>query len=347
VYVHRLALALTGFEVEVLALDAPGAGSFDRRSPLATRRVGGGAGRGRARLLALNAAGLARALRFGPDVTLSAHVVTSPAAAVVRRLLGKRTAQCFYANEIRGMPRLAAFAARRADVVVAISAYTASLIAETGACPANMKLIPPGVDLPDARKVAPRERPTVLTIAQLKHRYKGHDVMIRALGQVRARVPGLEWVVIGEGPLRPSLEALARSSRLDGTARFLGAVSDEERDWWLRRADVFAMPSRLPEGALGGEGFGIAYLEASAHGKPVLAGDVGGAPEAVADGVSGLLVDPTDPEAVAGALTELLLDHQLAGRLGRAGANRAREFAWPRIAARFEAALLEPGGARV
>ena len=209
VLVHRLALAMTGFQIEVLTLESPGARRFDSEGELATRRVGAHMGGGPARILALNAGALRRALRFRPDVTLSAHVVTSPAAAVVRRLLRARTAQYFYANEILGKPRLSAFAAARADVVIAISAYTASLIAATGTSPANLRLIPPGVDLPRDPGALPAERPTVLTIAQLKHSYKGHDVLIRALAGVRARVPDVEWVVIGEGPLR----RVSKSSR--------------------------------------------------------------------------------------------------------------------------------------
>ncbi|MGD0454120.1 MAG: glycosyltransferase family 4 protein [Solirubrobacteraceae bacterium] len=337
VLVHGLALAMTGFEIEVVTLERPGARRFDSGGELATWRVGARVGGRPARMLSLNAAGLRRALRFRPDVTLSAHVITSPAATAVRRLLGGRTAQYFHANEILGKPRLSAFAAARADVVIAVSAYTASLIAATGASPMNLRLIPPGVDLPCDPGALPTERPTVLTTAQLKHSYKGHDVLIRALAGVRARVPDVEWVVIGEGPLRASLEQLASSCGLAGAARFLGEVTDEERDCWLRRADVFAMPSRLA-----GEGFGIVYLEASAYGKPIVAGNVAGALDAVADGVSGLLVDPTDPAAVGEAVTRLLLDRELAGRLGRDGAARARDFAWPVIAGRVEAALLEP-----
>jgi len=339
VLVHRLALALTGFEVEVVTLASPGARGFDSERELAVRRVGAERRGRHARVLALNAAALSRALRFRPDVTLSAHVVTSPAASWIRRLLGARTAQYFYANEVLGKPRLSAFAAARADVVIAISAYTASLIAATGASPSNLWLIPPGVDLPGEPATLAAERPTVLTIAQLKHSYKGHDVMLQALAGVRARVPDVEWVVIGEGPLRPGLEELASSRGLTGAVRFLGAVPDEERDRWLRRADVFAMPSRLP-----GEGFGIALMEASAHGKPVVAGNVAGPLDAVADGVSGLLVDPTDPGEVGEAVAALLLDRELAERLGRGGAERARDFAWPVIARRVEAALLEPTG---
>ena len=336
VLVHGLALAMTGFQIEVVTLESRGARRFDSEGELAMRRVGAHIGGGPARMLALNAGGLQRALRFRPDVTLSAHLVTSPAAAAIRRLLGGRTAQYFHANEILGKPRLSVFAAARADVVIAVSAYTASLIAATGASPANLRVIPPGVDLPSDPGALPTERPTVLTIAQLNHSYMGHDVLIRALAGVRARVPNVEWVVIGDGSLRPGLEELASSCGLAGAARFLGAVSDEERNRWLRRADVFAMPSRLP-----GEGFGIVYLEANAYGKPVVAGNVAGPLDAVADGVSGMLVDPTDPAAVGEAVTRLLLDRDLAQRLGRGGAARARDFAWPVIAGKVEAALLE------
>ena len=84
------------------------------------------------------------------------------------------------------------------------------------------------------------------------------------------------------------------------------------------------MPSRLPGGRFAGEGFGIVFLEAGLHELPVVAGDVGGARDAVVDGETGLLVDPTDHVALAGALTELLTDPERAARLGRAGAARAR-----------------------
>jgi phosphatidylinositol alpha-1,6-mannosyltransferase len=290
--------------------------------------------------VALNAASIGEGLRFRPDVTLSAHVITSPAAAVIRRLAGGATAQYFYANEIVGKPRLSAYAASRADVSIAISAYTESLVRATGARAADMRLIAPGVDLPSDPTPLPAERPTVLTVARLNDAYKGHDVLIRSLALVRQAVPDVQWVVIGDGPLRSQLEALVHSSMLAENTRFLGEVSDEERDTWLRRADLFAMPSRLPEAGLAGEGFGIVYLEASAYGKPVVAGNVGGARDAVADGETGLLVDPTDASAVAGAISSLLLDRDLAQRLGRAGAERAREFAWPVIAGQVQAALL-------
>jgi phosphatidyl-myo-inositol dimannoside synthase len=147
--------------------------------------------------------------------------------------------------------------------------------------------------------------------------------------------------VIGEGPLRGELEQLAGSLNLSPAVSFLGAVKDGVRDAWLGRCDVFAMPSRLPGAGAAGEGFGTVYLEAAAHGKPVVAGNVAGAVDAVADGETGLLVDPTDADAVAAAIAALLGDRQLARRLGTAAAARAHTFAWPLIASRVESLLLE------
>jgi phosphatidylinositol alpha-1,6-mannosyltransferase len=355
---HRLAAGMSGFHTRVLTLDRPGAARFDAASGVATRRVRAGRWPGGARNLALDTVAVVDALRFRPQATLSVHLVASPAAAAIRHAVGARTVQYFHAKEIGHRPRLAAFAARHAHASVAVSAYTAGLLAAVGAPPRDVHLIPPGVDLPAAPAPAPAaqepaaelalaaegrlagRRPTFVTIARLEDRYKGHDVLVEALPLVRVRVPDVEWVVIGDGPLRAELEARARARGVADSVRFLGAVPDAERDRWLSAADVLAMPSRLPGDGLAGEGFGIVYLEAGAHGTPVVAGNVAGALDAVADGESGLLVDPTDPRAVADAIVRLLLDRELARRLGRGGAARARRFAWPAIAARVEALLL-------
>jgi phosphatidylinositol alpha-1,6-mannosyltransferase len=344
--VHRLAAGMSAFDTRVVTLDAQGAREFDGTSALAARRVRAHRRLGAGRNLALNAISLREAIDFRPELTLSAHIVTSPAAAVIRRTLGAATVQYFYAKEIADKPRLAAFAARNADAAISISAYTTSLLAAAGAAGGSLHVIPPGVDLPPDPSPLPAPRPTVLTIARLADRYKGHDVLVRALATVRERVPDVEWVVVGDGPLRPELEALARSHGVAGSVRFLGAVGDEERDVWRRRASLLAMPSRLPGAGRAGEGFGIVYLEAGAFGKPVVAGNVAGALDAVLDGESGVLVDPTDAVAVARAITTLLTDEPLAARLGAAGALRARSLAWPTIAERVQGLLLEqlPGG---
>jgi phosphatidylinositol alpha-1,6-mannosyltransferase len=349
---HRLATEIGGFHTRTLTLDSPGGAAFDRERRLEVRRIGAGGAPHAARVALLDLAALGEALRFRPDVTLNLHLVSSPAAMLIRRATGAPSVQYFHAKEIPARAKLAAFAADSADVVIAVSAYCAALVAATGAHPARVELISPGCDIPADATPEPSDRPTIVTIARLEDRYKGHDVMIRALALVRERVPDAQWVVVGDGSLRAELEQQAHSQGVAGSVRFLGRVSDEERDLWLRRADVLAMPSRLPEDGQAGEGFGIVFLEAAAYGKPVLAGNVGGALDSVSDGETGLLVDPRDPRAVAGAIVTLLLDRELAARLGAAGAARARNFAWPVIAGRVEELLLEqvkkadPPGAR-
>ncbi len=341
VVADRLARAIDAFDTVVVAPHEPGGAELDAASGLDVRRVrGADALRGASGAL-LNAAALATALRLRPDVTLSVHIVASPAAAVLRRATGSRTAQYFHAEEIGAKPRLAAFAAREADLSIAVSSYTAALVRATGAEPRRLCVVANGTDVPaDPAPLAP-ERPTVLTVARIEERYKGHDTMVRAFALVLAQVPDAQWVVIGDGSLRAGIEALVGTYGIARSVRFLGAVPDERRDEWLRRADVLAMPSRLPAGGFAGEGFGIAYLEAGAYGKPVVAGSVGGAVDAVLDGVTGLLVDPLDPLAVAAAIVTLLRDGELARRLGAAGRARAEQQAWPLVARRVQELLLE------
>jgi phosphatidylinositol alpha-1,6-mannosyltransferase len=340
VVAHRIATGVRALDVEVIAPYASGAERLDAATGVRVSRVHGGARLRGGQNALLNAAALARALRFRPDVTLSAHIVASPAAAAIRRALGARTVQYFHAEEIGAKPRLAAFAAAHADASIAVSAYTAELVAATGAPVDRVTVIANGTDLAEDPAPTVDERPTILTIARIEERYKGHDTMVRSLALVLAKVPDAQWVVIGDGSLRPGLEQLARSYGVADSIRFLGAVSDEQRDAWLARSQLLAMPSRLPAGGFAGEGFGIVYLEAAAHGKPVVAGNVGGAPDAVIDGETGLLVDPQDPLAVAEAIVRLLSDRELARRLGAAGRARAEQLSWPHVVERVERLLL-------
>jgi phosphatidyl-myo-inositol dimannoside synthase len=336
---HRFAAGISGFQTRVVTLQSPGGDAFDRDSGCAVRRVGAGALPRGARGALLNGVACAEALSFRPDVTLCIHIVASPAAAAIRAALGTPNVQYFHAEEIGARRKLAAFAVRHADEVIAVSSYTAGLILATGATPASLRLIPPGVDIPSEASPEAVERPTFITVARLEERYKGHDVLVRALALVRAKIPDVQWVVVGDGSLRPGIEALARSYDVLDSILFLGTVTDEERNMWLRRAHLLAMPSRLPAGGFAGEGFGIAFLEAGAYGKPVVAGNVGGAVDSVSDGESGLLVDPVDPVAVAEAITRLLSDPELAVRVGAGAQLRAQSFAWPVIVERLEAVL--------
>ncbi len=148
-------------------------------------------------------------------------------------------------------------------------------------------------------------------------------------------------MVIGDGPNRANLSELANELGVSHMVEFAGRTSDCEAYGALSRCDIFVMPSRLLKARSGEEGFGIVYLEAAAFGKAVVAGRSGGVPEAVLDGVTGILVDPEDPACVAEAIERLITDLVLRRRLGEAGRERVmREFAW---SSRIEEMLSELG----
>jgi phosphatidylinositol alpha-1,6-mannosyltransferase len=196
--------------------------------------------------------------------------------------------------------------------------------------------IPPGVDtaaigpLSASKRRAARARlglpargPLVVSISRLVPR-KGMDVLIEAANRLSASYPDLIVAIAGEGRERSRLERLAAAST--ATVRVLGRVSDEDRDALLGAADVFAMACRNRWAGLEQEGFGIVFLEAAAAGVPQIAGDSGGASEAVSDRVTGLVVEtPGDPGAVAEALRSLLADPTRRRRMGRAARARVQE----------------------
>jgi phosphatidyl-myo-inositol dimannoside synthase len=335
---QRLAEHLVDHEPTVVTLGDRASRRADRASGLRVRRVPAGSRLHRASVATLNARAVAEALRARPAAILSGHVVAAPAALLAGRLTGAPVVQYVHADEFRSRPALAARAVRGAAATIAVSRYTRGLALEAGAEAARVHLVHPGVDLPAGPRAARAARPTLVTVARLAG-HKGHDVVLAALPAVRRAVPDVLWVVVGDGPRRGALERQAEVLGVADAVRFVGSVTAEERDRWLDRAHVFVMPSRVPEGGVGGEGFGIAYVEAGARGLPVLAGDRGGACDAVRDGETGLLVNANDAGAVAGGLIALLTDPALAARLGAGGRRRARELAWPRVAGAVEDVL--------
>jgi phosphatidylinositol alpha-1,6-mannosyltransferase len=344
---HRLVEHLPGHDLHVVTLDDPGSADLDRELPAAVRRVPRAASH-RVSVARLNAATVTRGLRLRPDVVLSGHIVTGPSALALARVRGSAVVQYAYAKELAARPALAGRIVSRADATIAISTHTAAIVESLGAPSERVRLVLPGVDPPASLSAADRaaEPPTVLTVARLVDRYKGFDVMLRAMPLVRARVPGAQWVVVGDGPLRDELEGTVARWGLESVVRFAGAVGDSERDGWMARAHVFAMPSRVPPGAAGGEGFGIVYLEAGHAGLPVVAANEGGSLDAVQDGRSGLLVDPRDHVAVADAIVELLRSPEHANALGEGGRARAAALSWERMGRAVSEVLEDVGRAR-
>jgi glycogen synthase len=200
----------------------------------------------------------------------------------------------------RRAPRLARRILRRARLVIAASTELADAARRLGA--ADVRVIPSGVELP-AEVGAEAEPPEVL--------YAGRLSEEKGVLELVAAADGIRLVVAGDGPLR---------SRVPGARGF---VPHDELQGLYARAAVVACPSRR-------EGFGVACLEAMAHGRPVVAGDVGGLRDLVVDGETGYLVPPRDVPALRAALERLLGDADLRRRLGAAGRERARTvFSWP------------------
>ena len=286
--IHRIAMHTRGLDTRVVTLATPGAVGFDREQPFTVRRVRTPLCSRHAAVATLNAVAIREGAAFRPDVVLSGHIVTSPAASAMRLWRSVPVVQYLYGSELNETrQRLVRHAIRNATAIIAISRYTKDRALAW--CPRGQgfTVIPPGVDLPERRPSdipGANGRPRLVSVARLEDRYKGHDVVMRAMPLVLARVPEAEWVIVGDGPLRGHLERLAAMHGVSRQVRFVGAVPDEERDGWLDQAALLAMPSRLPARGAAGEGFGIVYLEAGARGIPVVAGRVAGALDAVVDG---------------------------------------------------------------
>jgi phosphatidyl-myo-inositol dimannoside synthase len=194
----------------------------------------------------------------------------------------------------------------------------------------------PGVDGAEVRRRHQlADRPVVVCVSRLVPR-KGQDTLIRALPAILRRVPDAVLLVVGGGPYRDRLHRLVRQAGVADSVRFTGSVPWSELPAHYAAGDVYAMPCRTRLGGLDVEGFGIVYLEASASGLPVVAGDSGGAPDAVRDGETGYVVDGRAPAAVADRVATLLADRDLARRLGAAGrAWVQRQWCWDTQAERM------------
>jgi phosphatidylinositol alpha-1,6-mannosyltransferase len=221
--------------------------------------------------------------------------------------------------------------------------------------PLDVAAIPPGVDtrrfvpVPEPERPAirrslglPEDGPLVVNVGRLVPR-KGADVLIEAVARLRSLHPDLTLAVAGAGRDRQRLERLATRRR--APVRFLGRVADDRLPALYACADVFAAPNRARWGGLEQEGFGIVFVEAAACGIPQVAGDSGGAPEAVVQGETGLLVErPGVPSEVASALERLIGDPPERCRLGQQSRRRAVDlFASDVLAARLAAYLTAVG----
>lgn len=237
------------------------------------------------------------------------------------------------------------------DTITYLGEYTRSRIARalTPAAAARMTHLPPGVDetvfRPDSGgdKVRARlgltERPVIVCVSRLVPR-KGQDTLIRALPRILAAEPDAVLLLVGGGPYEADLRRLAKETGVERSVVLTGAVPWSDLPAHYGAGDVFAMPCRTRRGGLDVEGLGIVYLEASATGLPVVAGDSGGAPDAVLDGETGWVVHGDSPEETADRVTTLLADPELRRHMGDRGRRWIEErWRWDLLAERLRDVL--------
>jgi glycosyltransferase involved in cell wall biosynthesis len=235
------------------------------------------------------------------------------------RWLARRAMRCAivvqlhsYVAESRGLTPVR-LRVRQADRVIAVCQAIANSVTN-----ARPRVVYPGLQVDDNDKAPAERHPggalTVGTAGRLVP-VKGIDCLLRAVSLLRPEFPNLRLEIAGTGPQQAALERQVRSLGLQGPVNFLGWRTDTEAV--LKRWDVYAQPSLE-------DGFPVAALEAMAMGLPVVASAVGGLPELVADGQTGWLVPPGNPEALAGRLRTLLADPALRRAMGENGQARVR-----------------------
>jgi phosphatidylinositol alpha-1,6-mannosyltransferase len=219
---------------------------------------------------------------------------------------------------------------RRNDVVTYLGEYCRRRISApfSPAARDRMRQLTPGVDHthyhpgaggPQIRaRLGLGDRPVVVCVSRMVAR-KGQDVLVRALPAIRERVPDAALLLVGDGPHRGAVEKLVDAAGLREHVVFAGRVPWHETPAYYDAGDVFCMPTRTRLGGLEPEALGICYLEAAATGLPVVAGDSGGAPDAVLDGENGFVVDGRSPAQVADRVAQLLTDRLLAERMAVRG----------------------------
>jgi phosphatidyl-myo-inositol dimannoside synthase len=292
-----------------------------------------------------------RAAGRRPKLVIALHPHLAPVVAAMRLRSSKSNSMIFaHGIEVwRPLGWLRGSALRRADMVAAPSADTVRrLVSTQGIRPEKVRRLAWGLDPEfEARLAAPNRLPRpsifpdrariILTVGRWEsaERYKGADKLIAALPHVLKSAPDSILVLVGDGDDQPRLQQLAHELGVADHVRFVRGPSQEELFACYAHCDVFALPSA-------GEGFGLVFLEAMAHGKPVIGGAQGGIPDVVEDGVTGLLVPPGEVETLGRALESLLLNRERALEMGARGRERVQtKFTFGQFECRLKQALEE------
>jgi phosphatidylinositol alpha-1,6-mannosyltransferase len=349
-FVHEVLTRQPAGSVVVYASDYEGASEFDARQPFPVLRHPTGllvpTPGARARVVAALREYECDSVWFGAAAPLGLLAPSLRAAGAQRLVATTHGHEAGWAA-LPGVRTLLRRIADGCDVVTYLGDYTRRRLEPVIGSRTEMVQLAPGVDVDtfstatDGSAVRARyglgERPVVVCVSRLVPR-KGQDTLIEAWPAVLEQLPDAQLLIVGRGPYRERLEQLARSTGVAEHVVFAGGVAYPELPAHFAAGDVFAMPCRTRRHGLDVEGLGIVYLEASAVGLPVIAGDSGGAPDAVQDRVTGFVVN--DRDTLAARLVELLTNRELRSAQGSAGRNWVeREWQWQQVADRLAALL--------
>ena len=215
------------------------------------------------------------------------------------------------------------------DVLTYLGEFTRKAISKALSARAQsaMVKIAPGIDVEhfistDASSLRESlglaDKKVIVSVGRLVHR-KGQDHLIEAMPEILKNVPRAHLLLVGEGPYREHLQNLVHQLKLESSVTFIGRIQYQDLPMYICVGDIFAMPSRSRLMGLEVEGLGIVYLEASSCGLPVLAGDSGGAPDAVIQNETGLVVSGTDNKEIASAAVALLTNFEASQKMGTVG----------------------------
>jgi phosphatidyl-myo-inositol dimannoside synthase len=295
-------------------------------------------------------------------VVFGGSVLVAPVVWILARLFGRKAVVQTHGLDIIYGNALYQFLCvrwlRHCERVIANSTYTASLAKDADVPENRIAVIPPGVD--PQRFVAPANEHSsrsslglggekiILFVGRLAKRKGIKEFIEKSLVSIVGEIPEVCFVIVGANPVESlshrddvmsDIKTAITQLRLQDHVRLLGAVSDEQLITLYQMCDVVVLPALAAKDDV--EGFGIVLLEAAAATKPTVATRVGGIPDAVEDGKSGILVEPGDYNELTKALIALLRNDELRTTLGRYGSSWVQEkFAWPKIIASYERALV-------
>jgi phosphatidyl-myo-inositol dimannoside synthase len=294
----------------------------------------------------------------GISVIFGGSVMVTPLVLILARLFGRKAVVQAHGLDVMYASRVYQGICVRwlkfCNRIVANSEYTASLVERKKVPRERVFVIPPGVRT-DAlakpvnleatkEKFGLKDKPTILFVGRLAKRKGVKEFIEKSLVRIVREIPSVCFVIVGDNPLQSltqrddvvgEIHTAVSQLGLHGHVRLLGSLDDEEVTKLYQLCDVVVLPALAFADDV--EGFGIVLLEAAAAGRPAVATRVGGIPDAVEDGKSGILVNPGDYERLSQTLVELLSSPTIRSTVGDYARDRVREaFSWNRIVGKYE-----------